>query len=344
MTVFGTVDGTDVPLMTIRSSGGLMAQLVPYGARLVRLVVPDGDGRPVDVILGHDSLQGYLDHPTYFGATCGRYANRIAGGRFVLDGAVVQLDRNEGENHLHGGRGGLHGKIWRIEEVGPDLVRFSVVSPAGEMGYPGRLEVETLYRFTQEALRIEMTARTDAPTVVNLVNHAYFNLDGQGDILDHRMRLPAQFYTPVTGDLLTTGEVRHVAGSGFDFLDMRPLREAMAGDPALVDGWDHNWCLTGPSGDDGLHAAAWLSGPSRGVTMEVRTDQPGVQVYACGQMRKPVPGKGGQSYGRFAGLTFETQRFPCSPNHMHFPSSRLDPGQVYRHVMELRFGTAGASG
>lgn len=337
MTRFGTFQGQDVPLITLRSDAGLVAEVVPYGARLVRLLVPDRLGRPVDVVLGHDNLQGYLDHPTYFGATCGRYANRIAQGRFVLDGEVVQLDTNEGPNHLHGGRAGLDGKLWRIEDGGPDHAIFRTTSPSGEMGYPGRLDVTTTYRVTGNVLDVSMTARTDAPTIVNLVNHAYFNLSGHGDVLDHVMEVPADFYTPVTDDLLTTGEVRPVDGTGFDFRQPRRLRDAMAGRSELADGWDHNWCLRGPAAGARLHRAARLHALDTGLVMDITTDQPGVQIYTCGQMKTPVPGKEGRHYSRFAGLTFETQTFPCAPNHLHFPSARLDPGRDYTHAMRLSF-------
>jgi aldose 1-epimerase len=335
---FGTLDGVAVPLLTIRSSAGLTATLTPFGARLVSLLVPDRAGHRVDVVLGHDALQGYLDHPTYFGATCGRYANRIASGRFVLDGRAIQLDRNEGANHLHGGTKGLDKRLWQIASQGDDHVTFTITSPDGEMGYPGRLDVTTTYSIRGAlGLEIAMTARTDAPTVVNIVNHSYFNLSGRGDILDHILELPAEFYTPVTPDLLTTGEVRPVASSGFDFRTPRPLSDAMAAGPDLADGWDHNWCLRGPAADEDLHLSARLIAPDTGLTMELRSNQPGVQIYTCGQMRNPVPGRNGASYGRFSGLTFETQRFPCTPNHLHFPSARLDPDQTYDHRMVLGF-------
>lgn len=337
MTRFGTLQGQDVPLITLRSDTGLVAEVIPHGARLIRLLVPDRHGHPVDVVLGHDDLQGYLDHRTYFGATCGRYANRIAQGRFVLDGVEVQLDRNEGPNHLHGGRAGLDSKLWQVADTGPTHAAFRTTSPADEMGYPGRLEVTTTYRLTGNVLDITMTARTDSPTIVNLVNHAYFNLSGRGDILDHVMEVPADFYTPVTEDLLTTGEVRPVLGTGFDFRQPRRLRDAMAGQPDLADGWDHNWCLRGPLAGDRLHRAARLHAPDTGIVMDITTDQPGVQIYTCGQMKTPVPGKAGRHYSRFAGLTFETQTFPCAPNHLHFPSARLDPGRDYRHAMRLSF-------
>lgn len=342
MTAFGTLGGTEVPLLTIRAASGHRASLTPFGARLVQLVVPDRDGKPVDVILGHDRLQDYLDHPTYFGATCGRYANRIAAGRFVLDGRDIRLDCNEGANHLHGGQAGFDKKLWQVAEQAEDRITFTATSPDGEMGYPGTLSARVTYAFTPEGrLTIAMSARTDAPTIVNIVNHAYFNLAGEGDVLDHVMELPADFYTPVHPDLLTTGEVRPVAGSGFDFRSPRSLRAAMAADPAVADGWDHNWCLRGPAAGEHLHLAARLTDPKRGIRMAISTNQPGVQIYSCGQMAKGVPGKGGQTYGRFAGLTFETQVFPCAPNHLHFPSSRLDPGQDYDHRMEFAFDTVG---
>ncbi len=338
--VFGHLNGTQVPLFTLRSAHGLTATVTPYGARLVGLTVPDRNGTLADVVLGHDDLSGYLDHATYFGATCGRYANRIAGGRFLLDGQQVQLDRNEAGNHLHGGRHGLDRHLWVLAGQGADHASFSTTSPAGDMGYPGTLTVTTRYGFdAQGDFTIDMTAQTDAPTIVNLVNHAYFNLSGAGDILDHLLELAADFYTPVTHDLLTTGEVRPVSGTGFDFRSPRTLRDAMQGDPALADGYDHNWCLRGPETGAALHLAARLTDPASGRRMTLRCNQPGVQVYTCGQMRQPLPGKGGAPYGRFAGLTFETQTFPCTPNHLHFPSARLDPRQTYAHKMTFRFDT-----
>lgn len=337
---FGTLHGQDVALFTLRAAQGMTATITPYGARLVGLCVPDRNGRMGDVVLGHDDLSGYLAHRTYFGATCGRYANRIAEGRFVLDGRVVQLDRNEGANHLHGGAEGLDRRLWTLAAQDDRQIRLTTTSAAGEMGYPGTLDVATTYRFADDgAFQIEMTATTDAPTIVNLVNHAYFNLAGQGDVLDHLLELPADFYTPVRSDLIVTGEVRAVAGTGFDFRKPRSLRAAMATDPACAEGHDHNWCLRGDDPQAGLHLSARLTDPLHGRRMELRSNQPGVQVYTCGQMKIPVPGKAGASYGRFAGLTFETQLFPGSPNHLHFPQARLDPGQVYTHRMELRFDT-----
>jgi aldose 1-epimerase len=331
MSSFGQVGGQAVGLYEIASDGGLRAAITPYGARLVQLWLPDRNGVLGDVVLGHDCAEDYVAHPTYFGATCGRYANRIAGGRFALDGAVYQLNRNEGANHLHGGRSGFDSKIWAVVDSGPSHLILSATSPDGEMGYPGACDMQVSYRFEAENLQIEMQARTDAPTVINMVNHAYFNLAGSGDVLGHVMQVNAEGYTPVTADLLTTGEVRAVAGTGFDFRAPRSLRDAMVGQAGLSDGYDHNWCVAGEG------PCVTLTDPASGRRLRLWTDQPGVQIYTCGQMRTPVPGKAGATYGRFAGLTLETQRYPCSPNHALFPSAVLRPGEVYTHRMELGF-------
>ena len=343
MNTFGTADGHPAQIHTITGPGGLRAAVTPFGARLVQLWVPDRAGVLADIVLGHDTAQDYLDHPTYFGATCGRYANRIAGGQFRLDGVTHQLDQNEGPNHLHGGRAGFDKKHWQVADLGPHHITLTATSDEGEMGYPGACTLTTTYRFTPAgALRIDMTATTTRPTVINIVNHAYFNMAGHdaGSVLDQHLQVAANHYTPDTPDLLTTGEVRSVANTGYDFRQPRALSQAMASDPALSDAYDHNWCLTGAGDLDGLHPCAVFTDPASGRSLTLRTDQPGVQIYVCGQMHHPVPGKGGAAYRRFAGLTLETQRFPCSPNYPQFPSARLDPGQTYAHAMEFTFPPA----
>lgn len=319
----------------IESTGGLRAMIAPYGARLVQVWTPDRDGVLADIVLGHDSLQAYQSHPTYFGATCGRYANRIAAGHFDLDGIAYQLDRNEGPNHLHGGHAGFDRKMWLVVDRNAAQVILQANAAAGEMGYPGNCKMQVIYRFEAERLHIEMTASTDAPTVMNMVNHAYFNLAGQGNgsVLDHEMQIDAGFYTPVDAALLTTGEVRAVVGTGFDFTAPRSLRSAMQGQAELANGYDHNWCLGAP----GQAAAVTLRDPNSGRRLRLWTNEPGVQIYTCGQMINPVPGKAGAVYRQFAGLTLETQKFPGSPNHAHFPSAVLRPGQVYQHRMEFAF-------
>lgn len=337
---FGSIDGHVVPLLAMTSPGGLSATVTPWGARLVSLQVPDRTGRPADIVLGHDRIEDYARHPTYFGATCGRYANRIAGGRFRLDGATVELDRNEGANTLHGGRRGFDSKLWSIVSNAPDQVTFAATSPHGEMGFPGHATLKTTYRFTRDdRLEIVMEAETDRPTVMNMVNHAYFNLAGHdaGSVLGHEMQVAAGFYTPVTAELLATGEILRVDGTAFDFRQTRRLAAALMDDPAMTAGYDHNWCLSGEPAGPGLHLCAVLHDPVSGRRLHLSTDQPGVQIYTCGQMTRPVPAKGGGSYGRFAGVTLETQLFPGSPNHLHFPQARLDPGRPYRHVMDFAF-------
>lgn len=322
MEIFGHIDGQDVPVFDLRSQGGLTARVIPWGARLISLRTPSKIGKMGEITLGHDRLADYIDHPTYFGATCGRYANRIAGGRY--DG--VQLDVNEAPNHLHGGSKGFDKVIWQVAERASDAIRLTHVSPAGDMGYPGRLSVSTTYRFEgDDQLVIEMAAETDAPTVVNLVNHAYFNLKGAGDILGHRLQVAADHYTPVGEGLIPTKEIAPVAGTKYDF--RHPTR---IGDQAGDDGYDHNWCLSGP---------IRLTEPSSGRGLELSTNQPGVQIYTCGMMTPGTPARGGATYGKFAGLTLETQRFPDSPNTPAFPSARLLPGERYQHEMRFRFFT-----
>jgi len=340
---FGTVEGHVVPLLAISSPGGLTATVTPWGARLVSLHIPDRQGKLADVVLGHDRIEDYLAYPTYFGATCGRYANRIAGGRFLLDGTLVQLDRNEGPNTLHGGREGFDRKLWSITANTPEEVSFAASSADGEMGFPGHATLKATYRFTRDdRLEIVLEADTDRPTVMNMVNHAYFNLAGHdaGSVLGHEMRVAGDFYTPVTADLLATGEIRRVEGTAFDFRQKRRLAEALLADPSMTAGYDHNWCLSGEPAGHKLHLCAEVIDPVSGRGLRLATNQPGVQIYTCGQMNAPVPAKGRGSYGRFAGLTLETQYFPCSPNNLQFPQARLDPGQRYHHAMEFSFFTA----
>lgn len=334
---FGQLDGQPVPLLAITAPSGQQARLCAFGARLVGLDAPDRHGHSADIVLGHDRLSDYQAYPTYFGATCGRYANRIAGGRFTLDGAKVQLDLNEGVNHLHGGALGFDKMLWTVDFHGPDRVSFSSVSPQGDMGYPGALRMTTTFAWDANSrFHIVMTARTDATTVVNIVNHAYFNLAGGGNVLDHEMTVCADRFVPVRQDLIPTGEICSVAGTAFDFLTPVSIRKALARDAAMQDGFDHNWCLNGPQGSPAVRL--YHPGSGRGFTLS--STEPGVQIYTCGMMTTPVPGKAGQTYGRFSGLTLETQKYPDSPNHPQFPSARLDPAQTYHHAMEFSFFTA----
>lgn len=339
--VFGTIDGHEIKAVTL-SQAGITARLVTYGARLTELWVPDANGDLADVVLGFDDLQSYVQRDAYFGATCGQYANRIAKGQFDLNGQLTQVDVNEGLNHLHGGEAGFDRKIWQITALDDTSVTFSAVSKDGEMGFPGRSTLSTRYSLTPDgALEIEMTADTDKLTVMNIVNHAYFNLAGQGagDVLGHELQIAAQFYTPVDDQLLATGEVRSVAGTPFDFRTAKPIGQDIAPLSTSRDGggYDHNWCLEQTGGE--LHSCAVLCDPGSGRRMTVTTTEPGVQVYTGGFLTRQMLGKKGKRLCQFAGVALETQKFPCSPNIAHFPDSALQAGQVYRHKTRLHFGT-----
>ena len=336
ITPIGQIGGQDVRAVTLTGTGGLRAVVLTWGARLAELWVPDRTGALADVVLGCDALDDWQTHGTYLGATCGRYANRIAGGRFMLDGREVQVDRNEGANHLHGGRAGFDLKHWDIDSHSDSHVTMTCTSPDGEMGYPGTLAARVTYRL-DAGLTIEMQAETDAPTVVNLVNHAYFNLAGQGagDIMGQLLQVEAGHYLPVDGQLIPTGEVLSVAGTAFDFRRPRPVGAALPGS----GGFDHNLCLSAPLGADGLRPCLTATDPASGRRMRLWTSEPGVQLYT-GAHFSGSPGKAGARYPRFAGFAAETQRFPDSPNNPHFPSARLDPGRTYRHIMRFDFTPA----
>lgn len=331
----GQIDGTDVHQATLEANG-LRVVLLTWGARLAELWAPDAKGILADIVLGHDSLQVWQTHGAYLGATCGRYANRIAGGRLSLDGRTIQLDRNEGANTLHGGSRGFDRKHWQIADHSDAHVTFTTTSPDGEMGFPGTLQVHATYRIEATGLTIEMTATSDAPTIVNLVNHAYFNLAGQGagDVMGQQLQIEASRYLPVDAQLLPTGEILSVTGTAFDFRQPRPIGTQLPGPNAF----DHNLCLSAPLGKDGLRPCLTATDPASGRRMRLSTTEPGVQLYTGAHF--DGPGKQGARYPRFAGFAVETQRFPDSPNHPQFPSARLDPGQTYRHVMRFDFTPA----
>lgn len=335
ITDIGQIDGQQVQQATLEA-GGLKAVLLTWGARLSELWVPDRTGTHADIVLGHDNPKDWETHGTYLGATCGRYGNRIAGGRFTLDGKTVQLDRNEGPKTLHGGTQGFDRKAWAIDSHSDTHVTFALTSPDGDMGFPGTLHATTTYRIDGQTLTIEMTATTDAPTVVNLVNHAYFNLAGQGagDIMGQHLQIEAAHYTPVDDQLIPTGEIRAVAGTAFDFRQTRSIGAQLPGPGAF----DHNLCLSAPLGADGLRPCLTATDPASGRRMRLSTNQPGVQLYTGAHFNGP--GKAGAHYPRFAGFAAETQRFPDSPNNPQFPSARLDPGETYRHLMRFDFTPA----
>lgn len=348
--VFGIYEGQEILAVTIANGNGLRAKLITFGARLTELYVPDRNGDVADVVLGFDTIDEYAATDTYFGATCGRYGNRIEGGRFVLDGVEHHLNVNEGANHLHGGVQGFDRKVWDIETVTADSVVFRTTSEDGEMGFPGKSNLRATYTLAADnTLRIVMEADTTKPTLMNMVHHSYFNLAGQGsgDVLRHDVRISSRFYTPVDDELLATGEILRVRGTPFDFTEFKAIGADIDRLPSVGatifeagGGYDHNWCL---DGGPGLRRCIDVHEPTSGRRMTMHTTEPGVQFYTAGYLSDKVMGKKGKRLCKYGGFTLETQKYPGSPNFSHFPSCRLDPGETYRHEMVFSFGTDAAS-
>nr|PZN33013.1 MAG: galactose-1-epimerase [Chloroflexota bacterium] len=339
-----TADGAAVDLFTLTSGAGLEARVMTYGATLVSLRAPDRAGNVSEVTLGFDTLDAYLAGHPFFGSVVGRYGNRIAGGRFQLGGATFQLARNNGPNHLHGGERGFDKVLWRARELsGGDepAVELTYLSPDGEEGYPGNLSVAVTYTLTaQGELRIDYRATTDRETVVNLTNHAYFNLAGGGPIYEHELELAAEHFLPTDATQIPTGERRPVRGTVMDFTTPTPIGARIHADDEQLrfanGGYDHTWVLSEESGTYRL--AARVYEPRSGRVMEVFTTQPGVQFYTGNFLDGSLRGRGGQVYAKHTGFCLETQHFPDSPNHPDFPSTVLAPGEEYRHTTAFRFG------
>ncbi len=344
---FGTTpEGTEVSLYKLENRHGMKVTLTDYGAAVVSLWTPDRKGKLDDVVLGFSSLEKYLEHSFFFGCTVGRYGNRIAYGRFSIDGKEYVLACNNGPHHLHGGIRGFDKVMWKAKEVVSEQgegVRFSYLSPDGEEGYPGNLEVYVVYLLTdQNELKIDYSATTDTKTVVNLTNHSYFNLlgEGNGDILDHEVMINAQYFTPVDETLIPTGELRAVSGSPLDFTRVKRIGqdiEASDEQIAFGKGYDHNFVLK-TKNDNVLGLVAYVHEPSTGRVMEVYSTEPGVQFYTGNFLDGTFTGKSGKSYHRRSGFCLETQHFPDSPNKPNFPSTLLSPGEVYRTTTIYKFG------
>ena len=336
---YGSAAGGDTHTVKL-TSGALKAVFCDYGARLLELWVPDRNGDPTDVVLANGDIAALGASQVYFGATCGRFANRIRGGRFTLDGRSCQLDLNEGANHLHGGPVGFDRHVWRIEvdETG-DTVRFSTVSPDGDQGYPGEVTAVVEYTLGVGTLGVAMTAETSAPTVVNLVNHTYWNLAGHssGDVLDQHVQIGADSYTPADSELIPTGEICSVDHTPYDLRVSRRIGDAISELDDAERGFDCNWVLRGEPAT--MRHAATAVDHGSGRRLDVSTTAPGVHFYTGGGLSEADVGKGNVEYCRFAGFCFETQCFPDSPNQPHFPSARLDPGGVYDHRMHFEFST-----
>ncbi len=343
-TPFGsTSDGQAAELYTLTNDQGAIAKVTTYGAILTEFWVPDRDGRLDDIVLGFDTIEPYETKSPHFGSTIGRVGNRIAGGRFELDGRVFQMAQNNGSNHLHGGLKGYDRRFWTVEETstqGGASVRLFLLDPDGEEGYPGTVQAWVTYTITNDnVLRLDYRATTDQATPINLTNHTYWNLKdgGESDVLEHVLQVNADSYTPVDDVLIPTGHISSVGGTPLDFRAAKPIGQdiALMGNDPL--GYDHNFVLR--SSDGSLALAANVYEPTTGRSMEAWTTEPGIQVYSGNFLDGSLLGKKNATYSQYHALCLETQHFPDSVNHPHFPTMVLRPGETYRQTTEYRFFT-----
>lgn len=345
-TGFGAdTNGTPVEIYTLRNSHGMEARIMTYGGIVESLKVPDKSGNFGDVVLGYGTIDGYLTNSPFFGALIGRYANRIALGKFTLDGQEYTLPTNNMPNCLHGGDQGFFAKVWTVKkaDVGPDGPRLelSYLSKDGEEGFPGNLQVDATYTVTEDnGLKVEFKATTDKDTVCNLTHHSYFNLSGSGDILKYIVYINADHYTPVDSTLIPTGELAPVAGTPFDFNTPTAVGARIAQDDQQIkyaNGYDDNWVLNHTPGQMGL--AARVTDPASGRVLEVYTDAPGMQFYSGNFLNGTIVGKGGWTYQFRDAFCMEPQDYPDAPNHPAFPTSELKPGETYHSTMLYKFST-----
>jgi aldose 1-epimerase len=333
-------NGAPVSLYTITNHNRVQVSIQTYGGIITSIKVPDRHGAIEDVVLGFDTQAGYVDNPgPFFGALIGRFANRIGGAHFTLNGVEYKLEKNDGANTLHGGPHGFDKQNWTARELGDGGLELTYISKDGEGGYPGTLTATVAYHLTDaNELRIDYQASTDKATVVNLTNHSYFNLKGGGDILGHVLTIHADRFTPVDSGLIPTGELRPVAGTPFDFRKPTPVGARIESNDEqlkLGHGYDHNWVLNG----SGLRLAARVEEPATGRILEVLTNQPGLQFYTGNFLDGTAHGKGGKVYARRSGLCLETQHFPDSPNQPKFPTTTLQPGVQFRSTTVFKFSS-----
>ncbi len=340
-------DGTVVDEVTLRADG-ITARVMTYGATLRTLETPDRHGAVADIVLGYRTLAEYVARPQFFGACVGRFANRIRQGRFSLDGTTYQVPPTDGGNALHGGSRGFDKRVWSVVDVSPVAVTLRHVSADGEEGFGGTLDATVTYALEDGALTIAFTARTDRATVVNLTNHSYFNLagEGSGTALDHVVTIAADEITPVDETLIPTGEFLAVAGTALDFRDGRRIadcvRDGSDAQVARARGYDHNYVLRGGVTETAREVVR-VAEPTSGRVMRIETTAPGVQFYSGNFLDATTSGKAGRVYRQGDGIAFETQHFPDSPNHANFPTTRLDPGTTWRSTTIWRFGTDGSA-
>jgi aldose 1-epimerase len=342
---FGSVAGRAVEQFTLSNKNGVEVRAITYGGIITSIRTPDRSGAMGDIVLGFDSIDGYLAGHPYFGAIIGRYGNRIAKGRFTIAGKAYTLATNNGPNHLHGGIKGFDKQIWSAAipppMAGQSSVAFRYTSADGEEGYPGQLIVEVTYTLNdQDQLIVDYLTRSDKATHVNLTQHSYFNLAGDGDILGYELTIDADKYTPVDATLIPTGEIASVEGTPFDFRKPTAIGARIdAPHPQIKNGqgYDHNWVLRDIPG---LKHAAHVAEPKSGRTLDVATTEPGMQFYAGNFLDGKLIGKGGRSYGRRSGFCLETQHYPDTPNHANFPTTLINPGQQYSSRTVFTFGTS----
>ena len=346
-TPFGTLsDGTEIEAVTL-TNGPLAARILNWGATLQSLEVPDRDGKAADIVLGYGNIEDYVGKSAFFGSTVGRYANRIALGRFFVDGKPHTLARTDPPNTLHGGTRGFDKRVWAVTVPDQEAasVAFRRISPDGEEGFPGTLTIEASYTLTEDSLILSYQAITDAPTVLNITNHSYFNLHGEdcgATALDHLVQIHADQFTPVDETLIPTGALADVAGTPLDFRDLRRVRDRLRDGTfeqlVLARGYDHNMVLRGGVTETPKQAVR-VEDPQTGRVLEISTTEPGVQFYSGNFLDATKVGKSRHVYRQGDGLAFETQHFPDSPNHPHFPSTRLAPGETFRSTTIWRFPT-----
>ncbi|MHA7831657.1 MAG: aldose epimerase family protein [Flagellimonas sp.] len=338
------IDGKEVKLFTLKNANGLVSQITNYGGRVVSLWVPDKNGVFEDVVLGYDTLEGYLNSSEkYFGALIGRYGNRIGKGQFTLNGREYKLDTNDGKNHLHGGSKGFDSVVWDVTDVNENMIEFQYTSPHMEAGYPGTLKVTVQYRLTNKNdLEVEYWANTDKQTVINLTHHSFFNLNGHGTgtINDHLLQINASFFTPVDNTLIPEGTITTVEETPFDFRQMIAIGQRLDEDNLQLrrgNGYDHNFVLN--QSLEGLNYAAKVEDPNSGRVMEVYTNEPGLQFYGGNFLDGTIRGKQGKIYEYRSAFCLETQHFPDSPNNTDFPSTVLLPNEQYHSICIYKFST-----
>jgi aldose 1-epimerase len=342
----GMFKGKPTALYTLKNRNGMVVQITNFGAKIVCIYVPDRNGNFSDIVLGYESIEEYIKGNPYFGAICGRCANRIANGKFVIDGVTYQLPVNNGPNSLHGGPEGFNNQIFDtngvISNSNVEQVEMVYISKDGEMGYPGTLTLKVTYSVTNSnELRLDYEATADKATHVNICSHSYFNLagEGNGDILGHELSINSDKFTPVSDVLIPSGELRPVAGTPMDFIKPKTICRNIDDNYDQLDygkGYDHNWVLKKKIAGE-LSLAVTCYEPKSGRIMEVHTTQPGVQLYTGNWLDGNDKGKGGKAYLMRSGLCLETQNFPDSPNKSYFPSTLLKPGKTYKHACIYKF-------